>query len=320
MKTLNTTNSLPEIKHESGYSTLVVYPRLHFFSLDLSDYIGILKHGSFGLSMQDFPIFISCTAGSDHDKIVITGGKQHYDLDTSVDFDKLRKKTKIDKFFDVKVSIPDRLREHTGIGISTQIVGGIYLVCAKHCGIDLTINDLFELGVGHVSTLGLNLLFNPGMIVENGVSYKNGIEKPVNSVTKIENFPFWIIIAVPKDNQSLSAKVEDDFWNSILPENVDITKSVYREFYGECLPAVIEADFETFTKGIDKIVHLGSKKREEDIQSPETKQLLANLRNEFGCAGVSSLGPTVYGFANQDPTEQLKQLGNNKYDFYVIKP
>ena len=320
MRTLNTTNSLPEIKHESGYSTLAVYPRLHFFSLDLSNYIGILKHGSFGLSLQDFPISISCTAGSVHDKIVINGGKQHYDLDASVDFDKLRRKTQIDKFFDVKVSIPDRLQEHTGIGISTQIVGGIYLVCAKHCGIDLTINDLFDLGVGHVSTLGLNLLFNPGMIVENGVSYKNGIEKPVNSVTKIENFPFWIIIAVPKDNQSLSAKVEDDFWNGILPENVDITKSVYREFYGECLPAVIEADFETFAKGIDKIVPMGSKKCEEEIQSPETKQLLANLRKEFGCAGVSSLGPTVYSFANQDPTEQLKQLSNNKYDFYMVKP
>lgn len=320
MRTLNTTNSLPEIKHESGYSTLAVYPRLHFFSLDLSDYIGILKHGSFGISLQDFPITISCATGTVEDKIAINGGKQHYDLDTSVDFDKLRCKIKTDKFFDVKVSMPDRLQEHTGIGISTQIVGGIYLVCAKHCGIDLTINDLFELGVGHVSTLGLNLLFNPGMIVENGVSYKNGIEKPVNSVTKIDTFPFWIIVAVPKDSQSLSAKVEDDFWDSILPEHVDITKSVYREFYGECLPAVIEKDFETFAKGIDKIVHLGSKKCEEDIQSPETKQLLMTLRDKFGCAGVSSLGPTVYSFAAKDPTDQLKQLNNNKYDFYVVKP
>lgn len=320
MRTLNTTNSLPEIKHESGCSTLAVYPRLHFFSLDLSDYIGILKHGSFGLSLQDFPISISCTNVADKDKIVINGGKQHYDLDASVDFDKLRQKIKTDNFFDVTVSVPDRLQEHTGIGISTQIIGGIYLVCAKHCAIDLTINDLFELGVGHVSTLGLNLLFNPGMIVENGVSYKHGIEKPVNSVTKIENFPFWIIIAIPKDNQSLSAKVEDDFWNGILPETVDVTKSVYREFYGECLPAIIEKDFETFAKGIDKIVHLGSKKCEEDIQSSETKQLLTILRENFGCAGVSSLGPTVYSFTPQDPTEQLRQLSNNKYDFYVVKP
>lgn len=53
---------------------------------------------------------------------------------------------------------------------------------------------------------------------------------------------------------------------------------------------------------------------------PEIKQLLMTLRDNFGCAGVSSLGPTVYSFAAKDPTEQLKQLSNNKYDFYAVKP
>ena len=70
-----------------------------FFSLDLSDYIGILKHGSFGISLQDFPITISCAIGTVEDKIAINGDKQHYDLDTSVDFDKLRHKIKTDKFY-----------------------------------------------------------------------------------------------------------------------------------------------------------------------------------------------------------------------------
>jgi beta-RFAP synthase len=319
MKIINTSKSLPSIKQSDILSKMAVYPRLHFCSLDLSNYIGILKHGSFGISLKNFPIYIACNTDTNTDIIRINGDNKGYELDNNVDFEKLRNKINSTKNFHIEVDIPANIREHTGIGISTQIIGGIYLLCAKHCGIDLNINDLFDIGVGHVSTLGLNLLFNSGLIIENGVSYKNSIEKPVNSIVKIDDFPFQIIIAIPKRNRSLFAKFEDDFWNSILPENTNITKSVYREFYGECLPAIAEKDFSSFAGSIDKIVHLGSKAKEEEIQKQETKVLLEQLRIKFGCAGVSSLGPTVYSFYDKDPTEILRDTKNEYYDFYVIK-
>lgn len=319
MNLVNTTNSLPFINTDGLKSSLVVYPRLHFFSLDLSDYIGILKHGSFGMSLQDFPITITCTTSSDTDHIVLNNNTKQYNLDYKIDFHSLRKKIGCNQFFSVNVYLPKEIQEHTGIGISTQVVGGIYLLCAKHCGVNLSINDLFDMGVGHVSTLGLNLLFNPGMIIENGVSYKNMIERPVNAITLIEDFPFWTVVAVPKDLQSLSAKLEDDFWDGILPEPVEVTKSVYREFYGECVPAILENDFDTFVASIDKIVRMGSKAQEEAIQSDGTKQILSELRKKFGCAGVSSMGPTVYSFSQTDPTKDLESIQNEQYTFYVVK-
>lgn len=319
MNLVNTTNSLPFINIDGLKSSLVVYPRLHFFSLDLSDYIGILKHGSFGMSLQNFPITITCTTSSDTDHIVLNNNTKQYNLDYKIDFHSLRKKIGCNQFFSVNVSLPKEIQEHTGIGISTQVVGGIYLLCAKHCGVNLSINDLFDMGVGHVSTLGLNLLFNPGMIIENGVSYKNMIERPVNAITLIEDFPFWTIVAVPNDLQSLSAKLEDDFWDGILPEPVEVTKSVYREFYGECVPAILENDFDTFVASIDKIVRMGSKAQEEAIQSDGTKQILSELRKKFGCAGVSSMGPTVYSFSQTDPTKDLESIRNEQYTFYVVK-
>lgn len=319
MNLVNTTNSLPFINTDGLKSSLVVYPRLHFFSLDLSDYIGILKHGSFGMSLQDFPITITCTTSSDADHIVLNNNTKQYNLDYKIDFHSLRKKIGCNQFFSVNVSLPKEIQEHTGIGISTQVVGGVYLACAGHCGVNLSIKDLFDLGVGHVSTLGLNLLFNPGMIIENGVSYKNKIEKPVSVITRVEKFPFWIIVAIPKDLQSLSAKPENDFWGSILPEDVDVTKSVYREFYGECVPAILENDFEAFAASLDKIVRMGSKAKEEDIQSAGTKLILSELRNKFGCAGVSSMGPTVYSFSPTDPREILQTIKSEQYTFCVIK-
>ena len=319
MRSINTTNSLPCFSSDGINSSLVVYPRLHFFSLDLSDYIGILKHGSFGMSLDNFPIVLKCSTSADTDRISLNHNKRQYNLDYRIDFELLRSKIGKTIFFDVSVDLPDELQEHTGIGISTQVVGGIYLLCAIHCGVSLSINDLFDMGVGHVSTLGLNLLFNPGMIIENGVSYKNTIERPVNAITRIEEFPFWTIVAVPKDLQSLSAKLENDFWDAILPEPVDVTKSVYREFYGECVPAILENDFETFAAGIDKIVHMGSKAKEEEIQSEGTKVILSELRKRFGCAGVSSMGPTVYSFSPTDPTNDLETIQNEQYTFYAIK-
>jgi len=319
VKTIDTSKSSPTIKTDNSLSRMIVFPRLHFFSLDLSEYIGILKHGSFGMSLKDFPISITCNTNTDADIIRINGDSKRYELDNKVDFDKLRSKINSTQHFHIEVEMPDNIQEHTGIGISTQVVGGIYLLCAKHCGIDLSINDLFDIGVGHVSTLGLNLLFNQGLIIENGVSYKNSIEKPVNVITKIDNFPFWIIVAIPKNNQSLSSKFEDDFWKSILPEDADITKSVYREFYGECLPAIVEKDFNSFAISINKIVRLGSKAKEEEIQKQETKDLLGQLRIVFGCAGVSSLGPTAYSFSDKDPTKIIETINNEHYNFYVIK-
>lgn len=319
MEILDTSKSLPTIETGDSFSRIIVHPRLHFFSLDLSDYIGILKHGSFGISLKEFPISITCNTDTEYDVIRINGDTNGYELDNAVDFDKLRSRINSTRHFHIEVDTPTDIQEHTGIGISTQIVGGIYLLCAKHCGFDLTINDLFDIGVGHVSTLGLNLLFNQGLIIENGVSYKNSIEKPVNAITKIDNFPFWIIVAIPKNNQSLYAKFEDDFWNKILPEDTDITKSVYREFYGESLPAIVEKDFGSFAASIAKIVGLGSKAKEEEIQKRETKDLLKQFRTEFGCAGVSSLGPTIYSFSEKDPTEIIKNIKNEHYNFCVIK-
>lgn len=318
MHTVNTTTSLPTIIHDDSKSSLVVYPRLHFFSLDLSDYIGVLKHGSFGMSLKDFPIVISCSC-SDKDSVRFNGNEKQFFLDQSFDFDLLRAAIKKDCFFDITVNLPCGIQEHTGIGISTQVVGGVYLACASHCGVNLSIKDLFDLGVGHVSTLGLNLLFNPGMIIENGVRYKNKIEKPVSVITKVEKFPFWIIVAIPRDLQSLSAKPENDFWDNILPEHVNVTKSVYREFYGECVPAILENDFEAFAASMDKIVRMGSKAKEEDIQSAGTKIILSELRNKFGCAGVSSMGPTVYSFSPTDPREILQTIKSEQYTLCVIK-
>lgn len=319
MYTINTTNSLPHFIENGLKTLLVVFPRLHLFSLDLSDYIGILKHGSFGMSLLDFPIFIKCCQGVDRDRISINNDKKQLDLDYSVDFDMLRSRIKERCFFDVTVDIPCDIQEHIGIGLSTQIIGGIYLLCAKHCGVDLSIDDLFAMGIGRISTLGLNLLFNPGIIIENGVGYKNNTERPVRAIIKVDDFPFWTIVAIPKDSQSLSAKVEENFWNGILPETVEIAKSVYREFYGECVPAILEKDFEAFAYSIDKIVRMGSKAKEEEIQSAGTKLLLSELRNKFGCAGVSSMGPTVYSFASTDPTKELKKIKSEQYKFYVVK-
>ena len=319
MNLVNTTNSLPFIDTDGLKSSLIVYPRLHFFSLDLSDYIGILKHGSFGMSLFNFPIKIECYTQNKIDEISFNNSRTHH-LDYNIDLDKLRKKLNCSQHFNISISIPNDIQEHTGIGLSTQIVGGVYLLCAKHCGVDLSISDLFELGVGHVSTLGLNLLFNPGIIVENGVNYKNNVERPVNAIIKFDSFPFWTIVAIPNKLQSLSAELEYNFCNNLLPESVDSTKSVYREFYGECIPAIIEKDFEAFASSIDKVVRMGTKAKEERIQSEGTQKLLSTFRDLFGCAGVSSMGPTIYSFAAKNPSEQLEKIKNEQFNIHIIEP
>ncbi len=333
IKSIHTKTSTPRYKKLGDKSYLLcVYPRVHMFSIDLSLKSGILKHGSFGFSIKDLPIKITVTKNN-HKKDIINSRLNIDKLDHNVNFKKLRSYIRCQDHWNVNVELSQELREHIGLGLSTQITGGILLCCAKASGLSLTIDDLFKLGVGHNSTLGLNLLLNPGFVIELGCEIANkdsGLivnpnmythyEKPVNYLLNITDFPYYIIVAIPNTKNSLSLDTEDDFWNKILPDTEDNTKEVVYEVFEKLLPSLVTDNYEEFIYTMAHIIATGTKVAEENIQSPATKAILHTLREKFEFAGVSSMGPAVYSFSQNDPSNALDELSDlYDYQFIIMK-
>lgn len=331
MEIINTRDMNPSYKISDGAVGLAVYPRLHMFTLDLSLISGILKHGSLGRSLLNMPIKIHVSKSRDpRDSVRVKGNIRLTNLDFKIDFDALRNYIKSDDFYEVTVHINRSIREHTGLGISTQVLGGVYLCSAKVSGVELKINDLFKMGIGHYSALGLNLIFNPGMIIEMGCKLSNAndgtlvnpslsqeYETVANTVIKIRNFPFYTIVAIPKTGTSISGKYELDFWSASLPDRNEDSYRIVYNVLESIIPGIVEENFDAFVAALNENITLGSKPLEENVQSDRTKNVLKELRNEFAFSAVSSLGPSLYAFSENDPEEALSRLNIQDYTFLV---
>lgn len=313
----------------------VVYPRIHMFPIDLSLISGIIKSGGFGYSLKNMPITVSVQKNDmPQDELHIEGGIDVENLDFTIDFDALRSYITSDDYYSVRITAGKFLREHTGLGTSTQIIGGVYGCCAKISGTDLKIRDLYNLGLGHNSALGLNLLFNPGMAFEVGTKVTESddgiIAKPAlsqkretiaNTLYKVTAFPFYSIIAVPKQASSITDEFGESYLDDItLPiKDVDSYRIVYTIFE-HIIPSIVESDYAGFIDGMQEAVSLGSKAAEENYESEGTKKMLEQLRSIFGFAAVSSLGPTLYSFSENDPLEKMAKIDSQDYDFLVYAP
>lgn len=322
------------IERDGDSVILNVFPRLHMFNLDLSLLSGVMKHGSMGFSLKELPIEIRVSQ-SKGNVDVIRSDIELGQLDYPVYLDDLRQYLQTDSYFDVIVKNPHRLQEHTGIGLSSQVIGGILIASAAVVDRRITANDLFLMGLGHMSTLGINSSVYPSNMIEYGVrtvekgdgliinqAHSLKYEAPVRSLFEIIDFPFAVVVGFPRTLASISGKEEIDFWETeeakeTIPYSDDTTYAVVYEVFERLMPSIIEDNFNDFIESMQKISGLGAKPLEEKLQPDYTKELLAKLRNQFGFAAASSLGPTVVAFS-QDFSEDVANLNDDEYMFHLF--
>ena len=322
------------LKRNGDSVILNVFPRLHMFNLDLSLISGVMKHGSMGFSLKDLPIEIQVSK-SKGNKDVIRSDIELSRLDYPIYLDDLRRHLDTDIYFDVIVKNSHKLREHTGIGLSSQVIGGILIASAAVADHRITANDLFLMGLGHMSTLGINSSVYPSNMIEYGVrvvekqyglminpTLSKKYEAPVRSLFEIVGFPFAVVVGFPRKLKSISGKEEMDFWETdeaqqAIPYSNQTTYAVVYEVFEQLMPSIIEDNFRDFILSMQKISELGAKPLEEKLQPDYTKELLSTLRSRFGFAVASSLGPTVVAFT-QDFSEDVTQLNDDEYEFRLF--
>ena len=235
------------------------------------------------------------------------------------------------QYLKIIVALPQEFRHHTGLGLTTQITGAAILAAGEIYGKSLSPKDVFNLGIGQVSALGLSLLYNPGFLLEFGykVDETNNVsahpklyehnESPTGSLLEVQGLPWSAVVAIPKEITSLSGKMEDAFWNKIFPDNVESSQQISYAVLTYIIPAVMSNDFDNFIKGLALATRTGTKPAEESIQDIATQQMLQEMRDVFGFAAVSSLGPALFSFVKNIEFESLsRQIDNKNFDLYRI--
>jgi len=279
-----------------------------------------------GMTLMDFPIKISTRLTANSDNIAAD-----FVDDVGPLLDEVRKRLKKPNlFWDIEIDMPPVVGRHTGLGTTTQIMGAVALCAAKTAGVEFSYADLFNLGIGYASALGLSLLFQPGFVIESGykISDKesggcrmypdkyNVYQMPTGAVLSLSKVKWSLLLAIPKDAQSLSGKVEDEFWDKVLPDSLESTYRITYNVLEKIIPGLICDDYNEFLAGMQEATKNGTKPSEESIQNPRTKEVLDTLRKDYGFAAISSLGPTVYAFSDKVLSQEaLKKLESNRGEF-----
>jgi len=297
----------PRLSRYNDWFLASAYHRLHLFSLDLSS-AGKERAGGMGISVPTLPVVVSARIrprGARSD-ILPFGWTEELDSLMSC----IRHKANRDEPMEVSIRTP--IYRHMGLGSSTQVLGTSAAAIASAYELGATATDLAEYNILDVgSCVGLDLLVSPGLLIDLGFDVRQGvsrdgwtphtrlpghIRRPRGIALCAANLPPWTVILVVPPGHGLTGIAERDFWDGILPTEYEVTTQLSHIALLDIVPAVQTHDFEAFISALELIASLPSKSSEVSIQGADTQLALKTVRDRYGFAGLSSMGPCVYTF------------------------
>lgn len=181
--------------------------------------------------------------------------------------------------------------------------------------------------------MGLTLLYRSGWVLEFGyLSSAHNLGKHYAEHPLIGNLyqspwavalmlspplAWTVVLAVPKDLRSLHGSEEDAFWQNHIPNSVEVSKATSYAVLLKVVPGIIAADFEEVSDGMAE-AYRESKMEEENIQGPETKALIRDLRTRYHFSGVSSLGPATYALVESPLTPNGLVELESRHDSFLF--
>jgi beta-ribofuranosylaminobenzene 5'-phosphate synthase len=210
-------------------------------------------------------------------------------------------------------------RPHVGLGSLTQLKLSTLRAIRWYKHESLSHNSIpAGLQIATTSGVGLGAFFFGGLVVDGG--FRRDPRNPLNGELTGRPAPIighytvppeWaVVLAIPKHLESLSGAGERDFFESLpRPSRTEAFEIAYKICL-ELVPAVCERDFCAFLSALKDITALGTKPYELSIHE-SCRPIIHSLQSHFGFGGLSSLGPTCYGFTTIDPVMRegiLEQL------------
>ncbi len=206
---------------------------------------------------------------------------------------------------------------HVGLGSTTQLVLSSARALASINGVEMSAQELAELtGRGGTSGVGVRVFESGGFVIDfghplelKGKLLPSGASLTSPPPTLRVDFPeeWRIIMAFPKGGGKYDEEREVDVFLNKTPLKEQECDRVARIIYMMLIPSVIMKDLSLFHRAINMIQQVGFKRVENEIQSPEVKKLMEEVRRITGMAGLSSMGPLVYTVVHKDVVRITKK-------------
>jgi beta-ribofuranosylaminobenzene 5'-phosphate synthase len=218
------------------------------------------------------------------------------------------------------LKVYESIPEHVGLGSKTQLSLATATILSKFHGVKANTRELAHImGRGGTSGIGIAAFEDGGFILDGGHSFGPDKEKqeflpsraskakpaPILAKYNLPDEWYWVV-TIPNVQRGASGEAEVNIFQKSCPIPSEDVEKLCRIIFMMTLPAIVERDIEVFGQSLTKMISLGFKKIEVELQRPIIKNLL-NILLENGAEGVgmSSFGPTTFAI-----TEGKKQAEN----------
>jgi beta-ribofuranosylaminobenzene 5'-phosphate synthase len=230
----------------------------------------------------------------------------------------------------IKIEVHDVIPRHVGLGSKTQLAlalaDGISRLLVIH-GTPLS-KELLASVVkrGGTSGIGVTSYFTGGFILDGGHEFGKGKEKNSflpSSTSNASPAPIlyrqdlpdeWrVVIGIPAFDQGAHDAEEVYIFKTCCPVSLQDVQKISHLVLMKLLPAIKQRKFMEICECINSFQDIGFKKVEVDMRGDAYRHLLRSWRDAGApCAGMSSFGPAVYSFAeNDDHAVEIKNALDN---------
>ena len=209
------------------------------------------------------------------------------------------------------VAVLERARPHSGLGSASQTLVGAGMAISALYGLNPSAAEIASLvGRGGTSGIGISAIQHGGFILDGGHRFRRGegsktgfspssasVGVPPPPLLARYEFPDWDVLIVIPQGEGASGDRERDLFEEACPVPAGDVEKMCRILLTQMLPAVLEADLETFGAAMEAFQRYGFKVFEAETQGPLVAECAEFLRTNGGKGvGMSSWGPTLYAF------------------------
>ncbi len=274
--------------------------RIHISLIDLNGRIGRVD-GGVGLALKK-PCFLFSAEKAE--SLIVTGAHSERVREAAE-----RTLSHIGASQKLKLDVLEAYDAHLGLGSGTQAMLGVGKAISELYGIDISAHRLAQImGRGGTSGIGTAAFERGGFIVDGGHSTKEKTDflpssastaSPAPVIIRHE-FPPWKIALLMPEGEKIHGTREVDIFKKYCPIPIEEVRKLTHLILMKLTPSVVEGDISTFGEGINDIQEVGFKKIEVALQSKKVRESLRKCQKHSYGAGLSSFGPTLYSFIDDE--------------------
>jgi beta-ribofuranosylaminobenzene 5'-phosphate synthase len=240
----------------------------------------------------------------------------------------------------VDLRIEQTIPDHAGLGSGTQLSLALGQAMNVLYELKLGLHELERIAQrGGTSGIGCAAFETGGFLADGGHRFRRTGGKtafaPSAASTEFaappilfhRNLPAsWkVVLAIPATGRKVHGDEELELFQTLCPVPSAEAAQAARLALLKVLPAVMEEDLEGFGEGLEAMQRLGWKRIQISRQSESVRDTLAEMRRlGLQAVGMTSWGPTLFGFTEADDAEVLSivnaldAFGNTRGGIRVI--